>query len=89
MKESVKLIISVIMDILGCGSYIIPVYAEITDIIFAPIQMAWIWFAYKSLPATLIGGAEEIIPFTDAIPTCTATHIYYHIKKNKKEVKEG
>ena len=62
------------MDLVGMGSYLMFFLGEVSDIGFAPIQAAWIYFAYGSTKGALIGGIEELVPFTDIIPTCTIMH---------------
>ncbi|MFH1399244.1 MAG: hypothetical protein ABIG95_03980 [Candidatus Woesearchaeota archaeon] len=78
-----KLFISIIFDILGYFSYFIPVIGETGDIIFAPIQAIWIFFAYRTTKGAILGGLEELLPFTDFIPSCTIAHIIKARETNK------
>ena len=73
------------MDLIGSSSYLGyllgpgAVVTEGSDAVFAPIQMLYLLFFYHrwdTVPAMLIGGLEELMPGTDAIPTCTRYHIY-------------
>jgi hypothetical protein len=88
-KKTGKLIFSVVFDLLGMSSYIFWPYSEILDIVFAPMQAAWIYFAYRNKKMAIIGFVEEILPFTDIIPTCTITHFmhYKHLEKDNKKKK--
>ena len=81
MSNELKLIISVIMDVIGLFSYIIPFIGEFTDIIFAPLQAIWIFIAYGTTKGAFLGGLEEILPGTDFIPSCTIIH-FMNKKKN-------
>ena len=55
------------------------VWTEGSDVLFASFQAAYLTLAYRrldSLPAAVLGGAEEVLPGTDFVPTCTLYHIY-------------
>lgn len=75
-----KLIISIILDILGFASYLFPL-GWLTDIIYAPIYGWWVYKAYGMKKAAWFAFTEELLPFTDAIPTATLTHLYRLRKK--------
>jgi hypothetical protein len=66
--------ICIVMDLIGMASYAFPVIAEYTDIIWAPVS-AYIFIKLFGGRLGLIGGVlnflEEIIPFTDIIPSFT------------------
>ena len=84
-----KLILSIIFDLVGMLSYIIPGIAETTDVIWAPISGMLLVAMYKGTTgkvAGVIGTLEELIPFTDIIPTFTITWFYenYLDKKYNK-----
>ncbi len=85
---SSKLIFGILLDLIGMLSYAVPVLAEITDIIWAPIAAFTLSMMYKGSVGK-IGGIvafiEEIVPGLDFIPTFTLTWLYeyYQDKKNK------
>ena len=62
------------MDLIGMFTYIIPALGEFADIIWAPIS-AMIFYKMFGGRIGLIGGVlnfvEEILPFTDFIPSFT------------------
>lgn len=84
-----KLILGIVLDLVGMLSYAIPLVAELTDIIWAPIAALALATMYKGSVGK-IGGVvtfiEEIIPGLDFIPTFTLTWIYeyYIAKRNSK-----
>lgn len=82
-----KLILGIFFDLIGMLSYIVPVFAEITDIVWAPISGFILMLMYKGTVgkvAGIIGFIEEAFPFIDFIPTFTLTWIYqYKIKKEE------
>lgn len=80
------LVLSLLFDGIGILSYLIPVLAEFTDLIWAPIAGLLLLRMYKGTVGT-VGGIivfiEELLPGLDFIPTFTLTWIYtYLIKKN-------
>jgi hypothetical protein len=77
--------ICIIMDVIGMATYIFPAMGEFGDIIWAPIS-GYIFFKLFGGRFGLIGGVlnflEEIIPFTDIIPSFT---IAWFIRKNQSD----
>ena len=80
MKENKKELflpnigICILMDFIGMSSYIFPGLGEFADIVWAPIS-GYLFFKLFGGRLGLIGGVldflEEIIPFTDIIPSFT------------------
>jgi hypothetical protein len=62
------------MDLIGMASFIFPGMGEFADVIWAPIS-GYIFFKLFGGRLGVIGGVldflEEIIPFTDIIPSFT------------------
>lgn len=83
--KKTKLILGIIFDLIGMLSYIVPVFAEVTDIFWAPISVFIMTAMYKGTVGKVAGVVsfiEEALPFIDFIPTFTLTWIYkYVIKK--------
>ena len=80
--KKTKLILSLIFDGIGMFTYVVPVFAESLDIIWAPISGLLLVIMYKGTVgkiAGLFGTIEELIPFTDIIPTFTITWFYTYI----------
>ena len=86
--KKTKLVLGIIFDIIGMLSYLVPVFAEVTDIIWAPISGFIMMAMYKGMTgkiAGVISFIEEAFPFIDIIPTFTLTWVYkYIIKKEEK-----
>lgn len=85
-----KLLLSILFDLTGYVSFIIPGFGEFTDIIWAPIS-AWLLIKmYKGNTgkiAGVISFIEEILPVFDVIPTFTLTWLYtYVFNPNEKIV---
>ena len=69
-----KLALCVLLDAVGCISFAIPLVGEFSDIIWAPIaaMISYKMFGEKRGKYTaLTTFAEEILPFTDIIPSFT------------------
>jgi hypothetical protein len=70
------LVQSLIIDALGMLSYALPGMFEVTDVAIAPLLAIWIWALHRNSVAAAIGFAEELLPFTDVVPTATITWFY-------------
>lgn len=86
LKDSKKrdLILSLLFDVVGLISYVIPVVAESIDFIWAPLSgliLAYIYKGTMGKVAGVISFLEEISPGLDFIPTFTLTWIYKYIIK--------
>lgn len=68
-----RLIVSLVVDSIGSASYLVPVVGEVTDIGWAPLQVILIMAMYDSTTPNLkyVAFAEEILPFTDFVPSAT------------------
>lgn len=63
--KKTKLILSLIFDGIGMLSYIVPIFAESLDVIWAPISGLLLVIMYKGAVgkiAGLFGTVEELIP---------------------------
>jgi hypothetical protein len=81
-----KLIISILLDLLGMLSYTIPIIAEATDILWAPIAALIMANMYKGgigKIGSVIAFTEEIFPGLDFIPTFTIAWFYEYYISNK------
>ncbi len=75
----------ILLDLTGMATYIFPGLGEFADIVWAPIS-GFIFYKLFGGRFGMIGGVlnflEEIIPFTDIIPSFT---IAWFIRKNDIE----
>eukprot|EP01134_Creolimax_fragrantissima_P002417 CFRG2417T1 len=73
-----KLFWSVLIDLVGAASFLIPGFGEMIDLIWAPIQTYLVSTMYGFGPLTALSFFEEILPGTDFIPTATIGWISQH-----------
>jgi hypothetical protein len=68
-----KLIVSLLIDLIGSSSYLLPVVGEGFDLAWAPTQTILIMAMYDSVTPNLkyVSFIEEILPFTDVVPSAT------------------
>jgi hypothetical protein len=70
------------LDVIGMATYLIPALGEFADVVWAPIS-GYLFFTLFGGRFGMIGGVlnflEEIIPYTDIIPSFT---IAWFIRKN-------
>lgn len=86
-NKKAKLILSILFDLIGMMSYIVPLLTEITDVVWAPISGMLLVAMYKGATgkvAGIISVLEEALPGLDFIPTFTLTWIYTYIIKREK-----
>jgi len=90
-RKFLKLLLSLIFDTIGLISYIIPWFAEVSDIIWAPFAAFIIVKMYKGTLGK-VGAAicliEEILPSTDFIPTFTLMWLYKFVINPKKDAEK-
>lgn len=82
-----KLILSLLFDGIGMLTYLVPVLAEVTDVVWAPISGLLLMAMFKGTTgkvAGIIGFVEEAFPGLDFIPTFTLTWIYTYVIKKEK-----
>lgn len=85
-----KLLIGLLLDAIGMLTYSFFGLAELGDIIWAPIAAFIMSRMYKGRVgrvAAVLTFVEEIIPFTDVIPSFTITWIYTYFFQKEKEIK--
>ena len=63
--------VCILLDLAGDASELIPFLGEFTDVGFAPAEAALIKLLFNSNALAAFGFAEEILPFTDVVPTFT------------------
>ena len=70
----------ILLDLIGMLSYVVPGMGELMDVVWAPISAFLFSMLFGGAKGTIIAFLEEILPFTDVIPTFTIT---YFIRKNQ------
>ncbi len=86
-NKMTKLVLGIIFDAIGMLSYAVPVFAEIIDVVWAPISALILAKMYKGTTGKIAGTLnflEELLPETDIVPTFTLTWIYVYLIKKEK-----
>ncbi|QZK89914.1 hypothetical protein K5V07_05195 [Flavobacterium sp. CHNK8] len=81
-----NLLLGILFDAIGMLSFTIPLLGEFSDVVWAPLAgflMTWMYKGTIGKVGGVVAFLEEIIPFTDFIPTFTLTWIYTYLIKNK------
>jgi hypothetical protein len=82
-----NLFLCILFDIIGYASFSIPVLGESIDIIWAPLS-GWLFYKMFGGKFGIFGGAfdfvEEILPFTDFIPTFSIAWCIRFLQQPKK-----
>ena len=66
-----QLVLCLLLDLAGDASELLPILGEFTDIAYAPVEAGLIKLLFKSNALAAFGFVEEILPFTDIVPTFT------------------
>ena len=85
-SKNKHLILGLLFDGIGMLSFVIPGVGEFADVIWAPIAAYLMLKMYKGNAGKIAGVftfLEEIIPFTDFIPSFTMMWLYTYIIKRK------
>lgn len=89
-KKMQYLILGIVFDLVGILTYLIPGFGEGMDLIWAPISGIIYYSMYKGILGA-VGGTfsmiEELIPFTDIIPTFTVTWFFIFVIKGDQTQK--
>ena len=89
--KSKKLVLGILFDAIGMLSFTIPGIGEFGDVVWAPLAGFLMTRMYEGRVGKVAGVltfVEEILPFTDVVPSFTLTWIYtYWIKSNNNEGK--
>jgi hypothetical protein len=83
-----NLFLGILFDAVGMLSFTVPMVGEFSDVIWAPVAAYLMTRMYKGTVGK-VGGViafvEEIVPFTDFIPSFTLMWFYnYLIKKERR-----
>ncbi len=76
----------IIYDLIGMITLIIPVVGPFLDILWAPFAANKMRQMYKGINgklASVIVFAEELLPFTDIVPTFTLMWLYTYVWKKE------
>ncbi|CAK0835180.1 unnamed protein product, partial [Prorocentrum cordatum] len=61
----------IVMDMIGFSSYLVLFLGELVDIYWAPIFFLFMQYMFGSMLMSSVGCLEELLPFTDIVPTAT------------------
>lgn len=87
-KKRKDLMASLAIDALGMATYLVPALGETADIIIAPIVSILIYAVHRTTFGAIAGFLEEIIPFTDIIPSATIIWFYRYFLKGENTFNE-
>ena len=75
----------ILLDLVGMASYIFPMFAEVSDVVWAPISAIIfnkLFGGRLGAIGSVLNFLEEVVPFTDIIPSFT---IAWFIRRNALE----
>lgn len=81
-KYTPSLWICILMDLLGCASYTVPLLGEVSDVIWAPLSAIVFYRMFGGTLGTfgsLFNFMEELFPGLDFFPTFTLSWVMQRI----------
>lgn len=88
-EKQTKLILAIGIDLMGYLSYLIPGIAEFSDLAIAPISAILVYiFFNKKLKWAGFTFFEEILPFTDVIPSATIAWHDMYVRNQENTIEE-
>jgi hypothetical protein len=91
-KTTPGLIVCLVMDLIGCMSYAVPLLGEVSDVIWAPIS-AMVFYKLFGGPVGMFGGLfnfiEELFPGIDFIPTFTISRLVIYLTEQWQSYKRA
>ena len=79
-------VLGILFDTIAMLSFSVPLIGEFSDVIWAPFAgflMTWMYKGTVGKVGGVVTFLEEILPFSDFIPTFTLTWIYNYIIRDK------
>ncbi len=86
-NKFLMLVLSLLLDALGCVSFLIPGIGEFSDFIWAPASAYIMTKLYKGKigrVGAVVAFLEEALPIADVVPTFTLMWFYIFVVKNNK-----
>lgn len=83
-RRRFDLLASLAIDALGMSTFLLPALGETFDLVLAPVIAALIFAVHRTTFGAALGFLEEIIPFTDIIPTASILWSYRYVFKKKE-----
>ncbi|WP_207493446.1 hypothetical protein [Aridibaculum aurantiacum] len=88
-KPLPSLAFCVIMDLVGYATFAIPLLAEFADVVWAPISAAIFYKTFggwKGAVGGMVNFIEEILPFTDFVPSFSIMWAYQYFNARQTPV---
>lgn len=92
MKKQPSLLFCLLMDLIGYATYLIPFLGEFGDLLWAPLSAVLFYQAFggkKGVIGGLFNFLEELLPFTDFIPTWTITWLWQYATQKQTAIKSS
>ena len=87
--KRLKLFLAIVIDLFGVISYLVPGYFEFIDVGVAPISAILVYVLFKKkLKWATFTFLEELLPFTDIIPSATIAWYDIYVSNQEKTIKE-
>ncbi|MBR3938689.1 MAG: hypothetical protein IKJ67_01765 [Bacteroidales bacterium] len=75
----------IIMDAVGMFSYFVPGFGEVFDAVWGFVAGLVFYYWFRTTIGSLLSGLEEVLPFSDFIPSFTIAYFYFKNKQKRKQ----
>ena len=83
-KVQKTLLNCIILDLIGMATYMLPFIGEWFDLLWAPAAALIYWGMFRNSIGAFATLIEEILPFSDFIPTFTISYLIEEWRNTKK-----
>lgn len=85
-KQQPSLLFCLVMDAVGYTTYAVPFLGEFADVLWAPVSAVIFYRTFGGLKGTfgsLFNFAEELLPWTDFVPSFTLMWVWNYFSRKK------
>lgn len=85
-KQQPSLLLCLVMDAVGYTTYAVPFLGEFADVLWAPVSAVIFYRTFGGLKVTfgsLFNFAEELLPWTDFVPSFTLMWVWNYFNRKK------
>ena len=87
-KPLPNIVLCILLDLIGSASFSIPLIGEFSDVVWAPISAFLFYKMFGGrfgIVGSILNFLEEILPFTDIIPSFTIAWVIRYMSTSKEK----
>jgi len=89
VEKTSRLAMAILLDALGMATYFVPALGEFGDLALAPITSFAVYMLFgKKFKFATLNFVEELVPFTDIVPSATIAWYWRYVKNEMETLNE-